>query len=605
MTPIPDEIIEQVRDHADLVELIGQHVELKRMGAEYRGPCPFHGGTHRNFAVIPKKQMFYCFVCHEAGDVFTFFMKKFGLDYPGAVRDVAGKVGIAIPERQAGGGGPDPREPLFEAVALAAEWYARRLRESEDAARARSYLVERGFDLERLAPLGLGFAPRGDEFRDAMKKLGLADGVLSEAGLLAQREDGSLRARFWGRLLFPIHDLRGRPVGFGGRILGEGEPKYLNSPDSTLFHKGRMLYNLHHAKQAIRQEEQAIVVEGFFDTLRLVDLEFQHVVAPLGTALTPDQAALLKRFTGQVTVFYDADAAGLRATFRAADQLLGVGCRVAVATLPPGQDPDVFARKEGADAVKGLLRDAVDVLERKLQVLERKGWLGSLSGRRRALDRLLPTLRAARDQVTRDLYVSRVADALGISKAAVEHEARAMADARGRGNGEPGTVQRSSVPFPVPRSPIPVTHNRPELDLLRVMVHHPEWRSRIAEQVMDRSLFAEPERRLFDALAAAGTDLTAGDVAARLDGPAAGLLAALLAESWGALNVDALVEGAINRVDSRRLEAQLRDVEASLPFAQENEKVDLVRKVDQLSRQIAKLNPGRWNVMRRGRSSAR
>ncbi len=599
MTQIPDELIEQVRDHADLVELIGAHVELKRMGSEYRGPCPFHGGTHRNFAVIPKKQMFYCFVCHEAGDVFTFFMKKFGLDYPSAVREVAGKVGITIPDRPAGGAGPDPREPLFEAVALAAEWYARRLREAEDAARARAYLVEREFDLERLAPLGLGYAPRGDEFRDAMKKLGVTDAVLSDAGLLAQREDGSLKARFWGRLLFPIHDLRGRPVGFGGRVLGEGEPKYLNSPDSALFHKGRMLYNLHHAKQAIRQESQAIVVEGYFDALRLVDLSFEQVVAPLGTALTPDQAVLLKRFAGQVTLFYDGDAAGLRATFRAADQLLGVGCRVLVATLPQGQDPDTFARKEGADAVNNLLRDAVDVLERKLQVLERKGWLGSLSGRRRALDRLLPTLRAARDQVTRDLYVTRVADALGITRSSVEQEVRAIAD---RGFRPADSTEGAAATV---RNPQSATRNRAERDLLRVMIHHPDWRGRIAEQVGDRSVIPEPDRQVFEALVAAGADVAAGDLAGRLEGAAGGLLAALLAEPWGALNLDPLVEGAINRLDSRRLEAQLRDVEASLPFAKENEKVDLVRKVDQLSRQIAKLNPGRWNVMRTGRGSAR
>ncbi|MGD2136293.1 MAG: CHC2 zinc finger domain-containing protein, partial [Gemmatimonadales bacterium] len=208
MSPIPDEVIEQVRDAADIVGLIGEHVDLRRTGADYRGPCPFHGGTHRNFAVIPKKEMFYCFVCHEAGDVFTFFMKKFGMDYPTAVRDVAGRVGISIPERPSAG--PDPREPLFSAVSAAAEWYARRLREADDAKAARDYLARRRFDPEALLPHGLGYAPKGDVFLEAMEKLGIGTDVLLEAGLAVAREDDSLRPRFWNRLLFPIHDLRGR-----------------------------------------------------------------------------------------------------------------------------------------------------------------------------------------------------------------------------------------------------------------------------------------------------------------------------------------------------------------------------------------------------------
>jgi DNA primase len=409
-----------VRDAADLVALIGEHVELRRTGSDYRGPCPFHGGTHRNFAVIPRKQMFYCFVCHEAGDIFTFYMKRSGMDYPTAVREVARLSGISIPERPVGG--PDPREPLFSAVSVAAEWYARRLREGDDARRVRDYLGGRDFDLERLAPLGLGFAPKGSEFLEAMDTLGIGIEVLRAAGLAVEREDGSLRPRFWNRLLFPIHDLRGRVVGFGGRIVGEGEPKYLNSPDSPIFHKGRLLYQLHEAKHAIRKAERAVIVEGYFDVLRLVDAGVEEAVAPLGTALTRDQADLLKRYTKSVVLLYDNDAAGLRASFRAADELLRAGLRVAVATLPPGEDPDTLVRAGGRDAVRRVLDDALDVLERKLQLLERKGWFGSVAGRRRALDRLIPTLRAAVDPVTRDLYIGRTADALGVSLTSIARE---------------------------------------------------------------------------------------------------------------------------------------------------------------------------------------
>ncbi len=593
---IPDEIIEQVRDAADIVQVIGEHVELRRTGSDYRGPCPFHGGTHRNLAVIPKKQMFYCFVCHEAGDVFTFHMKTSGMDYPTAVREVARKSGIVIPERSTGG--PDPREPFYSAVGVAAEWYARQLRESKEARPAREHLESRRFDLEALHPLGLGYAPKGSAFRDAMLRLGFQDEVLLEAGLLVKRDDGSLRPRFWDRLLFSISDLRGRAVGFGGRILGAGEPKYLNSPETPIFHKGRLLYNLHNAKHAIRKAEQAIIVEGYFDVLRLIEVGVEHVVAPLGTALTPDQAQLVKRFTTNATLLYDNDTAGLRATFRTGDELLRASLRVLVATLPPGEDPDTLCRTGGAQAARTVLDDAMDLLERKLQLLERKGWLASLAGRRRALDRLLPTLRAARDPVTRDLYVSRVAERLGVSPASVSKE---MQEAFGGGAQRTRQVPAEEASGPSPR----VGRGGPERDLLRVMLNAPEWRSRIAEQIGDPSWLHEPERSLVTEFAAAPPELAGPDLLAHVQGEARTLVTELLRQGWGEFDVDALVTGAINKLDSRPLEAELRDLDRRLPFASADEKPELARQKVELRERITKLNPGRWPVIQRGRTSGR
>ncbi|HEV8265544.1 MAG TPA: DNA primase, partial [Gemmatimonadales bacterium] len=364
---IPDDLIEQVREAADLVAIVGEHVELKRTGSDYRGPCPFHGGKHRNLAVVPKKGMYYCFVCHESGDVFTFFMKKLGMDYPTAVREVARRVGITIPER--GPQGPDPREPLFQAVATAADWFARQLRESPEGDVARQYLTSRHVTLETAAVQGLGYAPRSRAFLDAMKGLGVREEVLLEAGLLVKREDGSIAPRFRGRLLFPIHDLRARAVGFGGRILGEGEPKYLNSPDTPIFHKGKLLYNLHVAKHAMRKAERAILVEGYFDVLRLTLAGIEEVAAPLGTGLTGEQAELVQRHAPQVILLYDSDDAGLRATFRAGDELLRHKLRVSVATLPEGEDPDTLVQQGGAPALEKILKQGIDLLERKIQIL--------------------------------------------------------------------------------------------------------------------------------------------------------------------------------------------------------------------------------------------
>ncbi|HEX9727222.1 MAG TPA: DNA primase [Gemmatimonadales bacterium] len=592
MSGIPDEIIEQVRDAADMIEIIGEHVALKRTGADYRGPCPFHGGTKRNLAVIPRKQMYYCFVCHEGGDVFTFFMKQFGMDYPTAVREVAGKVGVVIPERTTSG--PDPREPLYSAVAVAHDWYQRQLREAPDAARARTYLEGRGYQLETLLPYGLGYAPGGQAFLDAMRTLGIELPTLVTSGLAVDR-DGKVRARFWDRLLFPIHDLRARVVGFGGRVLGDGEPKYLNSPDGEIFHKGRLLYHLHAAKHAIRKTENAVVVEGYFDVLRLVEAGIEHAVAPLGTGFTADQAQLLRRVTDRVTLLFDSDAAGLRATFRTADALLRAQLRVVVASLPEGEDPDTLVQRHGVKALETVLRDAVDVFERKVQILERKGWLQSLAGRRRALDRLLPTLRAAADPVTRDLYISRVTEVLGVSRESVLRE---IAD-----QPTPPAAPRSPD---APRTTSPTRHHRagPERNLVRAMVHEADLRRRIADLVPDRAVIREPDASVFAVLAAAREGQPAGELLDALTGEPRALLAAILAETWGPPDVDALVTGELNKLDSRRLEYELREVKRRIPLATETDKPALVAQVDALSRKIARQNPGRWNVISKGRGSA-
>jgi DNA primase len=552
---IPDDVIEQVRESADLVGIIGEFVELRRTGTDFRGPCPFHGGTHRNFAVIPKKGMYYCFVCHEGGDVFTFFMKKLGMDYPTAVRDVARRVGITIPERQ-GPAGPDPREPLYAAVATAADWFARQLREHAEGDTARKYLIARHITMEQAQVQGLGFAPRGTAFLDAMKGLGLREEVLLDAGLVSKRDDGSKVPRFRGRLLFPIHDLRARVVAFSGRILGEGEPKYLNSPDSQIFHKGQLLYNLHAAKHVMRKAERAILVEGQFDVLRLVLAGVEEVVAPLGTGLTEDQAALLQRHTPHVILLYDSDDPGLRATFRAGDVLLRHKLRVSVATLPEGEDPDTLVQNKGAPALEQALKDSVDVLERKIQILERKGFFGTLPGRRRALDRLLPTIRAAADPITRELYISRVAEVAGIRKDVLERET--------------GNAQRETAiapTFPVSRSTFPVMPASAEKVLLQLLLTGEPWRSRVIEAIDAEEIEFPVYRAVFEAVSENAPE--------RLDETAARAYEALQAEGLGDELPDAVFDRAVNWLEARRLDRQIERINRAIPLATDDEKATL------------------------------
>jgi len=584
MSLIPDDVIEQVREAADIVGIIGEHVELKRTGSDFRAPCPFHGGTHRNFAVIPRKGMYYCFVCHAGGDVFTFFMKKLGMDYPTAVREVARRVGITIPER--GPTGPDPREPLYSAVAAAADWFARQLLESPEAQVARDYLTTRHLDLETVQPLGLGYAPKTKAFLDAMKGLGVRDEVLLEAGLLAKREDGTFAPRFRGRLLFPIHDLRGRVVAFGGRILGEGEPKYLNSSDTPIFHKGKLLYNLHVAKHAMRKAERAILVEGYFDVLRLSLAGIEEVVAPLGTGLTAEQAQLVKRHAPHVILLYDSDEPGLRATFRAGDELLREGLRVSVATLPGGEDPDTLVQKQGAAALEGILKDSVDVLERKIQILDRKGFFGTLPGRRRALDRLLPTIRAAKDPITRELYISRAAEAAGVRKDVLERELGGQADRRTGGQVKPPSGSPPDRQTALPSSA--------EKALVLLMLEGEPWKSRVTEAVDPEELEFPPYRAVFESVA--------DDAVLALDDTSARAYEQLRAEGLGGRDPNEMYELAVNWMEARRLERQMEQLDDQLPFESPDRQASLIAEKRRVFDELRKRYP-RYKIAKRRRGA--
>jgi DNA primase len=610
MSMIPDETVDQVRESADLVALIGEAVELKRTGSDYRGPCPFHGGTHRNFAVIPKKNRYYCFVCHASGDVFSWLMKRFGMDYPTAVREAARRAGIVIPEGPSRSG-PDPREPLFEAVAVAQDWFTRRLLESPDGADARAYLESRDLPLETAGQHGLGYAPAGRAFLAAMQELGVQEKILLEAGLSAQRDDGKVVPRFRSRLLFPIHDLRGRAVGFGGRLLVPGEPKYLNSPETPIFHKGKQLYNLHVAKTAIRKEESVILVEGYFDVFRLVLAGIEHVVAPLGTALTADQAGLLRRFARSATLLYDSDPAGLRATFRAGDELLRHEVRVRVATMPEGEDPDSLVRKGGAAALQSILDDGIDLLERKIQLLERKGWFEGVEHQRQALDRLLPTIRAAADPITRDLYLKTVAERTGVSREVLREQAAAKPAAPARVPPPPDS------PAPGGARPVRVARRRrtedlgAERDLLRVLMKEPAWLARAAAEVPAEWFETSALREVYEALRRSPENVGSGIFLEQLSPDARRAWAWLggLEPKYGVPDADRTYVDACRALEVRPLRRQLAALARKTREGRmtEEEYESVIRERQRLTREILSRYPEELlkRKLRRGDVDAR
>ncbi len=442
---ISDEIIERVRTAADIVQIISEFVPLKRAGGDYRGPCPFHGGTNPNFSVSPKRGSYHCFVCHESGDVFSYVRKRLGLDWPSAVKMIGERVGIEVIDVPMRAQAPDPNAPNFEVLAAAAEWFQRQLADETTGRDARAYLQQRQLDEASWERFGLGFAPRDlQALRRYLHSLGVDDARLIEAGLFVVREgETELRPRFRGRVMFPILDELGRHVAFGGRALGDDTPKYLNSPESVVFQKRKTLYNMHTAKQAMRRAGRAIVVEGYLDAIRLVLAGIEEVVAPLGTALTDEQAQLLVRYAPEVFLLYDSDEAGQKATFRSGLELLGHKATVRVVTLPENEDPDTFVRDHGRAAMDAQLGLAIDLFDRQVQLLERLGWFSDLRRRRIAIDKLLPTIRAARDPLTRDLYVARLADVSHLDKVTLSTEADAVTE-HGRRRAPGGPPERSS-----------------------------------------------------------------------------------------------------------------------------------------------------------------
>jgi DNA primase len=442
---IPQETIERIRESADLAAIIGEHVKLRRVGSDFRGPCPFHHGKNPNFSVSTKQNSYHCFKCGESGDVFTFFQKHGGMDWQTAVRTAADRAGVTIVEvRGSRDDARDVREPVWALLGAAAELFREQLWSPAGTA-AQAYLVSRGLDRAACDRFDIGYAPEdADVLRSKLGALGYNENQLLDAGLLVKRDgETRVRARFRNRVMFPISDAAGHPVGFGGRMLGSGEPKYLNSSDSPVFSKGQLLYGMQWAKNSLRKDDQALVVEGYMDVIRCHLAGVTQAVAGLGTALTEGQAQLLTRYTKNVFLLYDSDAAGLKATFRAGQELLRQSAAVRVVTLPDGDDPDTFVTKHGRAGLDRALHTGLDLFERQLQLLERKGWFGDLSRARRAIDKLLPTLRATVDDVTRALYISRLAASARVDVAVIERELAAPPKTRSAASAAAATKVRA------------------------------------------------------------------------------------------------------------------------------------------------------------------
>jgi DNA primase len=426
---VPDSKIAEIRERADIVEVIGEYVGLKRAGVNFKGVCPFHADSDPSFNVNPARQFFHCFGCNTSGDVFAFVQRVDGLDFMEAVERLAAKYGVELPKQQASPAARSAEERAREAsrrrrfvLEEAAAFFEAKLATAE-AAQAQKALADRGVDAEIAKRFRLGYAPDAwDGLLSHLGAKGVAAREVEEVGLAIPRKTGSgFYDRFRNRLVFTVNDPSGHPIAFSARSLATGEAdgaKYINSPETAEYHKGRVLFGLHQARVAMSKAREAILVEGNFDVLALARAGAENVVAPLGTALTEEHAAMLRRRVERVVVLFDGDRAGRSAAARAFPILARAGLAAYYAPLPDGEDPDSLVRKRGVDALREVLSKPRGLLDEIIRASAAAGD-GTVQDAARRIGKLRDYLEAVKEPMERDMYRQKVAESFSVEPAFV------------------------------------------------------------------------------------------------------------------------------------------------------------------------------------------
>lgn len=472
----PEDLVEEIKARVDIVEVISEYVRLKKRGQNYVGLCPFHSEKTPSFTVSQSKGMFYCFGCGAGGDIFTFLMRQEGLTFPEAVERLAERAGIRLEERQQGQAGSSLRrekERLYQINALAARFYHLFLLQHPEAAGAREYLHQRQVSTEAVEKFELGYAPESPSaVVEYLRRHGFKPYEIARAGLSASRYPEGTRDRFRRRLMFPIKDIAGRVIGFGGRALDDSHPKYLNTPETLLFQKGRHLYGLHLAAPGIRRQDRALVVEGYMDAITAWQHGVDNVVATLGTALTVEQARELKRYASEVVIAYDADEAGRTAALRNLSILAGTGLKVRILLLPEGKDPDEFLKARGGEAFQKLIEEAQPWLIYVIEQAVRTHDLTDPGGCVAAIKEVVPYLAELESAIERDTYVRLLSRRTGQAETAIYEEIQKFK--RRQDNRGKSRYTRDSA-----LEPVKITFNGPEVFLLSAYLARAELASHI------------------------------------------------------------------------------------------------------------------------------
>jgi DNA primase len=419
-----DELIEEIRQASDIVSVIGSYVKLTKKGNRLFGLCPFHNEKTGSFSVDPNNQLYYCFGCHAGGNVFTFVMEYENYSFQEAVEFLANRAGISLPTKEESGSRQenDRRKTLLEINKLAARYYYYCLK-SENGKRAYQYLTERGLTDKTIQDFGLGYSTaRPDDLYRFLKSKGYNDEILSRSGLV-KVEERYAGDRFWNRVMFPIMDVNSKVIGFGGRVMGNGEPKYLNSPETMLFDKSRNLYGLHRARRS--RASYFLICEGYMDVIAMHQAGFTNSVASLGTAFTSQHATLLRRYVSQVILTYDSDGAGVNAALRAIPLLKQAGMDVKVLSLKPYKDPDEFIKAEGAEAFEERIKQAKNSFLFEIEVLQKDYDFTDPAGQTHFQRKVAEKLLEFSEELERENYLQAVATQFGMN---VESLRRLVAD---------------------------------------------------------------------------------------------------------------------------------------------------------------------------------
>lgn len=558
----PDSFVEEVRQAADIVRLVSEHVSLKKMGTSWKGLCPFHQEKTPSFNVRTEPPLFHCFGCGEGGDVFKFVMLHERVAFPEAVEIVARRFGVPVPERSSELG-PDrkEREEMLGLLEAAAQHFTRNLW-SGPGAKAREYLLGRGFEKETLERIRAGAAPDSwTDLLDTLKKKFPLSALLAAGLVLEKQGGGSHYDRFRNRAVFPILNEGGKVVAFGARSFDGSEPKYLNSPETPVYQKSRTLYGLSWAKDAIRRQGHALLMEGYLDVARALEAGVTEAVATCGTALTQAHARLLRRFSERAIVNFDQDEAGQKATRKSLEILVREGFQVSVVELPAGHDPDSFLKAEGAEAYRRRLAEAPLSMEWLIRRSAAEHEVVSPHGKAEYLRALIPALGAIESAVERAAWIPRIVELGGLDERATRDEIR---QALGGG--------RATTPAEVPPPARPAAARRlapAERWLLALIVKEAEGVPQALEALADEELAAlgsGPILRAARALLTRGVQLTAMELARELPDPDDQRLVHGMAVA-PIPTESATPEDCVLEIKRWHLEAKMAEIEKEIPRA--------------------------------------
>jgi DNA primase len=577
----PQTFIDDLRRQADIVRVVQDYVSLKKKGANWMACCPFHQEKTPSFSVNPSKDIFYCFGCQKGGSVFNFVMEMERVSFPEAIKIVAEKVNMPLPAMQEDSRYEARRKDADEVVELnswALEWWEQQLAEGGAESRAaRDYIEGRGITEETRKTFRLGYAPDSwDGLSSYLKRKGASASQIERSGLVVKKDAGGFYDRFRGRVIFPVLDAQGRAVAFGGRVMGAGEPKYLNSPETAAYTKGRHLYGLHQTRDEIRRKKFAILVEGYLDLIVPYQFGVRNAVASLGTALTPEQAKLLGRFARRVVVNYDGDRAGVSAAKRAIETLLAEDFDIKVLVLPEGADPDEFIKAAGVEAYNERRGAALPHIQFVLDQAMRDRNLYNPPEKSEAVKEVLPFIHAVRDKIQKREYFDIAMDALRIERSQRAELWQTVAkpnNALARGRADDSTAQEQ-VTRPESAS-LTVAEQR----LLELLVHDAELRRLLLPRIEPDDYEDLPSAGVFGALkeleaAGAEVDFTTLGAHTENDAVAADLVPLLLMsepardEGESTDDVQAEAESCLLTLRLMRVERRLKDLALEITAAE-------------------------------------